>query len=78
MKEGDGLMTVGELIKELEALPQDAKVLTMVQGDFAEASRPVARWARSRDGLYNGWWQVYWGTGSPKFSTGFEQVAVIQ
>lgn len=70
-------MTVAELISQLQAMPQDAKVLTMVQGDYADTGRPGVHWARSRDGLYNGWWQLYWGQEPPKLSMGFEQVVTI-
>ncbi len=71
-------MTVAELIKALEAMPQNARVLTQLySGDFAGDPAVEPKWARPKDIDPEGWWQVYWGQGAPTNVQGFEEVVTI-
>lgn len=69
-------MRVRELIAKLQDMPQDAQVLTVVQGDYADSPDVDVYWARCKDPS-TGWWGLFYGTGSPKFSMGYEEVVVI-
>lgn len=68
-------MTVAELIKELQAMPQDAKVLAHVSDIGYAVVDPGLEisYARQDD---SDWWQVYWSRGKPTIP-GFQAVIIL-